>query len=225
MSWKVVLTGNEVVLDYLSKTLDDKELSIVMENKEFILKSECFDLFSDYHEVKGKVIELLNSVNAVALLFLQSQKKLEYKIYQLREDGTVLVPLELVGSGVGSAICGLSGGSGEYNVIRDCRKLAEEYDSVKDIFQLINSDFDTWYTLYKIHEIIRKVEKFTPVFEGIDYNKESRRFQQTANSYRHADKKANPPPPNPMSLSESENFIRAILIQWLDIKERELFNK
>lgn len=224
MSWKVVLTGNKVVLEYLSNTINDKELSIVKENKDFILKSECFDSSSDYREVRAKVLELLSSVNAVLLLFIQSYDKLNYRIYELKEDGRQSSWNSIHANPDEFYLETLSSLSEEYNIIRDCRKLSEEYDNVRDVFQLINSDFDTWYTLYKVHEYLTRVEKFTPVFEGIDYNKESKRFKQTANSHRHADKNANPPPDNPMPLYKAKKFIKDILIQWIDIKERELIH-
>lgn len=42
MNWKIVLTGDKFDLENISKDLNEKHLSIVKENEQFILKSEEF---------------------------------------------------------------------------------------------------------------------------------------------------------------------------------------
>jgi hypothetical protein len=88
MTWEIEITGDKSDLEELSKVLSEKDLSIVKENERFILKSENFDTLSDYGEVKTKVNELLNSVNAIAQISFDSREVIKYNhISQLDENG------------------------------------------------------------------------------------------------------------------------------------------
>jgi hypothetical protein len=79
MKREVEVIGNQFDLNILSQFLTGKDLSIIHEDDRFILKSESLDNSSDSDdEFRGKVIDLLNTVNAVALLYLDSREKLTY---------------------------------------------------------------------------------------------------------------------------------------------------
>lgn len=230
MNWKIVLTGNKTDLEFLSLDLKEKDLSIVKENEEFILKSEEINTLADYHEVRGKVIEILNSINAVAILVLQSREKIEYGIRQLNDDGTEILFMESHVAGYGRAYARLSGGSEEYNTIRDCNKLAENDENVRDVFQLINYNFNSWVTWCKIIEILQK-DDYKPIKKGGDYYDEVDRLNHTANSHKatgvesrhHLDRIT--PPMKPMIFSEGESLMRSILIQWLAYKDKDMVDK
>lgn len=230
MNWKIVLTGDKFDLENLSKDLKEKDLSIVQENEQFILKSEEFNSLSDYHEVKGKVIEILNSVNAVALIFLQSREKLNYKISQLTDDGVEIHFLESHLAGCGRSYARPSGGSEMYNPIRDCNKLAENDENVRDIFQLINHNFNSWVIWCKIIEILQN-DDFKPIKKSGHYFKEVNRLNHTANAYKATGVESRhhlvriSTPPEIMTFMEGESLMREIIIQWLAQKEQKLINK
>ena len=94
---------------------------------------------------------------------------------------------------------------------------------VKKALRLIENDFETWYGLYKVFEIIRQ-DAGNIVKRGWCTEAELRRFTQTANSpdalglnARHA--KTIPAPPDPMSLSSAASFIRKLMSAWLEEKK------
>lgn len=219
MIWEVRITGDKSDLEELSKILTSKDLSIVKENEHFILKSEDFDILSDYGEVKTKTNELLNTVNAIAQLTLDSREIIKYNhIFQLDEYKITGMCLESK-IGVFSRVYIRKifpyDETEIYNPIRNCKKLAEKDKNVKDVFDLIVFNFDSWYTLYKIFETLRKDELFVEVLKEGNYSKKAKLLKQTANHYRHADNEKHPLPPNVITLSEAKSFTKLVLLKWL----------
>lgn len=95
MNWKVVLKGNDSYLEFLLEELKDHNLSIIKDGDEFILKLDEIDTLSNYDEVEGRVIELLDSLNSIELLFITYPVKMEYAICSVREDGTLSFHIDI----------------------------------------------------------------------------------------------------------------------------------
>lgn len=86
----------------------------------------------------------------------------------------------------------------------------------------LNADL-SWFNLWKSYEAIRDGNggKASLVAEGWTTADEVDRFRKTANSYaavgdaaRHA-RLGEPPPPNPMTLDDAEDYVRAMLHRWV----------
>lgn len=245
MNWKIELTGDNSDLEELSKVFIEKDLSIVLENGQFILKSECFDSLSNHNEVETKVIELLKLVNAGAKLALDSKKVIDYEsVFWVDENGArhaflrTIEVTTLISTRISWKITRSDGIIETYNQANplvNWMKIAKLDKSVRKAFDQINHDFNSWDAFCKIIEIleddhfehVRKQQK--RVKEG-KYRAEVNRLTGTANSYkaislesRHA--RVFEPPENPMQFSEAKALIILILHEWLAHKEKELIDK
>jgi hypothetical protein len=234
MKRKVEILGDKSGLEAFSKILKDEDLSIVPEGERFILESESLNVLSDDDEFKGGVTELLNSVNAVALLFLGYQEKFTYQISQVNEDGTELLPIKSEVKGCGIAFANISGGTETSNPIRNWIKIAEKDEKLKEIFIYVNSNFYSWYELYKIYENLKPDRLAQEIMKSDKYKKKMNDgktrtgdyiFSQNANYHRHhKDEKYKLTDP-PMTLQEAQLFIRNVLCEWFKQKEQEWLNQ
>ena len=178
------MTGDETTLIRLSEINHEKDLTIERDGNDFILKSDTLNNLSSYSEVKGKVNELLNSVNAIIKLLYNSQKNVNYaNIYQLFEDGNVAVYLESTNSIEHIIKVDKLTEANKHDIIRDCIKLVNSNENIRDVLQLINYNFYSWITWFKIIEILQK-DDFKPIKEGGEYFKDVERLNRMANSHK-----------------------------------------
>lgn len=238
MEWVVTLSGSAHVLEELSKVLDTPEICIQKDHDAFVLKSRDFaDLCSD-DQVRNHTTEILTSLNGVAKLTLGSSSPITIEhISEIRDDGTRHAYVSVASSIVVSATCSVSliHADGTIHIDGTIEEshpaypanawmaLSERDAHVKKALHLIGNDFETWYGLYKVFEIIRE-DAGNIVKRRWCIEAELKRFTQTANSpdalgvnARHA--KAIPSPPNPMSLSSAKSFIRELINTWLEEKK------
>jgi hypothetical protein len=95
-------------------------------------------------------------------------------------------------------------------------------DHLRLALHFLNADL-SWFNLWKAFEAIREPNHGAPslVTKGWTRATEVGRFRETANSYsavgdeaRHA-LLGKPPPQNPMTLYEAEEFVRGLLSRWV----------
>lgn len=104
------------------------------------------------------------------------------------------------------------------------QELAFKYPKVEQYLQYLFSDeYYTWYTLYKVYELIDKDVNI--VEKGWVSNTLKGRFTRTANNpsvsgldSRHAVSTTDPPK-KPMDIDEAANFIKDIADKWLKYYE------
>lgn len=231
MGWKVEITGDKSDLEELSKRLVDKDLSIVKEDTDFVLKSENLDILSNYKEVKSEIGKLLDIVNVIAQLTLDPREVIKYNnVFWLDETKRIFIESEI---GMSTRVCicenSLSDRTSLCSSIKNWTKIEQDDNNVKDVFKLIVHSFNL-VSLCKIIEILQK-DDFKPIKKGGAYFKEVNRLNQSANSYKatgvesrhHLDR--NEPPDSPMLLPEAKALMRTILCQWLVQKEQNRLNQ
>lgn len=101
---------------------------------------------------------------------------------------------------------------------------------VKESLTLFNNAGIDWFTLYKIYETVRDDEPDIPTskvgrskIKQWGGENEYDRFYKTANWHRHSafgkhNEKPNAKPINLMSVNEAQEFMRKVLIAWLQYK-------
>jgi hypothetical protein len=236
MEWIVELSGDTSDLDELSKVFTTPDLCIQKDGEKFLLKSENFRSCASPDDVKKISSEILQNLTAGIKLSLDARKKLDIdSILQVGDDGSKHYFIE--SSITASSRCSASGeiihqdGTKEEfhqaDPIPKWIKIAHNDAKVAKAFSLICADFNSWYTLYKILEVLEE-DHFKPIMRGGRYKKIADNFTHTADCYkttgldaRHA-KEIKTPPKNPMSLSEAKSFIKMLLHEWLKEKEMRL---
>jgi len=235
MEWVVTLSGSAHTLEELSKVFDTSEICILKNDDKYILKSKDFADLGSYDQVRDHTTEILTSLNGAAKLSLGSGSPIKIgSISEIRDDGTrhTYVSAAVVGASA-TITCSVvvihADGTIEESHPADpaitWMALSRRDAHVKKTLRLIENDFETWYGLYKVFEIIRE-DAGNIVKRGWCTEAELRRFTQTANSpealgmnARHA--KAIPAPSDPMSLSSAASFIRKMMSAWLEEKKAQ----
>ncbi len=235
MGWIVTLTGDEIDLRELAKVCNTPELTIEKDGSAYILKSTRFDSLAD-QEICKKANELLIPINAGIIISLGASNPIKIgQIMKPQPDGSRLVLLSCTMSSKARAFACLSvikedGTQEIHNAAESVIplfNLAKTDPQVAKMCQYINQNFDSWFTLYNILEILQE-DKF-PLSNSNSKNKEIiKRFKATANSYkilgmesRHADPKISYTG-KPMSFSEAQDFIKMLVREWIESKQQEI---
>lgn len=205
MKRKVEIMGDKYLLENFSKIFNENDLSIVKDGKRFILESEFLNVLSDEDIFEGRVIELLNLLNTYALLFSKPEGKFTYQISEVHENGTEIIPIKSSVVGHGKAYVNISGGTIVPNkkteltnqIGRNLVKIVENDEKIKEVFIYINSNFNSWYELYKIYEVIQtdtlaqkimKSEKYKKKMSNGKFKKGDEIFSINAHYHRHSSK-------------------------------------
>jgi predicted RNA binding protein YcfA (HicA-like mRNA interferase family) len=219
--WLVKIKGNVADLEEFYRRLQQPALRVVKENGHYYLKSEDFNLLTDDMEVRAHAIALLESINGFMCLkagYLQPVE-IDEEIIRIGEDGTRWAT-------VGKALTmrfRIKAADIDTIPIESCLELAENDHNVRDALRLLGNYQHSWFTLYKVYEIIkrdvggiREIEK-----EGWSTQKEVKRFTHTANSKeilgdaaRHG-VQTTQLPSDPIALPEAVMLIRRLLNGWL----------
>jgi hypothetical protein len=237
MEWIVELSGDTNDLDELSKVFTTPELCIKKDGDKFHLISTNFESCASSMEVKKIASEILHHLTAGIKLSLDARKKLDVDgILQIGDDGLRHHYIDLSATALtrcsASGRLNLSDGTWEAfhqaDPIPKWIQIARHDAKVAKAFNFICADFNSWYTLYKILEVLEE-DHFKPIMRGGRYKKMANDFTKAANSYtmtgldaRHATERNHPPPKNSMSLSEAKSFIKMLLHEWLREKELAL---
>lgn len=232
MHWIIELIGDNFDLDYLSKITKDQELSIVQENGIFILKSTEFINLSDYEEVKSRLNELLNSLNAIVKFTLDSQNILSYKISKIDENGVKILFVESHCVGIGRSFALLSiNGILIHPPVEEWIKLASMDPIVKRVFTQINHNgFNSWIALYNVIEILQQ-GKYEHIGRNGKYGKIAGAICQKAESYQELKENARHPgrdykgPTLNIEFPEAKDHVKKFIIDWLAQKQLELLDK
>jgi len=227
------LEGDKDDLIDLSKIFTSPEFSINEIDGNFYLFSDSFNSIEDSGLVEEKGKEFLVIINAGVKLTSNYLREIKTAgVESLNSDGGVKKRFVHLDAEVRNrAKVELQITKADGTVIEDnpfeplvkWRQLAQEDPLVAKAFYLISHDFNTWFSLYKLLEIMEE-DGFAPLMRDGKYKKEANRFSQTAQSYaalglhaRHI-KSTFKAPPDPMSLDEAKSFIRMLVNEWLMTK-------
>jgi hypothetical protein len=235
MKWLVLLDVKKSDFDNLSNLLrSSDEFSVITENSKYYLTSSRWESLTNVSDVYLEATKPLQDISAVARIQFTGFPLLKPDmIYEVDEEGkrhgwSALSATINVGSSCSVSIK-LEGGQ---DIIRNLEfeswmKLAEEDETVKNVFRQI-TDFDhNWINLFKVNEIVNKdagkIKKIHRIEQWINKDK-IRDFKHTANSQsaigddaRHGVDR-NDPPKEPMSLYEADALIMTLLQKWLQWK-------
>ncbi len=233
MYWRVRLEGDRDDLNDLSKIFTNSELTIKENEGNFFLYSDSFNKLKESSQVEERGKEFLLIINAglkITSNYLQLVKIVGVEL--LDTKGKAINTFVHVSSTVGvraKARAKITKNDG--TVIEDnpfesllrWQRIAQTDSLVARAFYLISNDFDTWFSLYKLLEILEE-DGFEPIGRKGKYRNEADRFSQTAQSYsalgldaRHIKSKFEAPP-KPMTHSEAKSFIRFLVGEWLKTK-------
>lgn len=233
MEWVVTLSGNAHVLEELSKVFNTPDTCIQRDNEHFVLKSRDWVDFTSCEQVRDHTNEILASLNGAAKLSLGSHSSITIgSISKIHNDGSrhTYVSVKFVAAPatitISARITRADGTIEEFHPadpVVTWMDLSQRDANVKRALYLIENDFETWYGLYKVYEVIREDVGDIPG-KGWCAQAELKRFTQTANSpeaigvgARHG--KKIPAPPDPMSLSSAKAFIKNLIYEWFKEKQ------
>lgn len=232
MGWVVELSGDNRVLDELSKVLNLPELSIKKEDGSYYLESDIYNDNSAYKDVKNTVNCLLPKINASAKIVLNSHASIKLSgITNILENGKNEAYVSATSATV-SCTASVSikvtykDGTEEIHnpadPVMNWIKLGLTDDpAIKKVFDLVNYDFDSWVGLYNICEAIQESIDGSIPKKGWCSENKSGLFGRTACSpeavgvkARHSNKKRYPAPKNPMTHDEAKSFVKDLLTKW-----------
>ena len=227
MKWLVLLDVEKSDFDKLFNLLrSSDEFSWITEKSEYYLTSSHWESLTNTSDVYGEATKRLQYISAVARIQFTDFPLLKPDtIYEVDEEGKrhgrrALSATINVGSSCSVSIQ-LEGGQDIIPIweFESWMKLAEEDETVKNVFRQITEFDRNWINLYKVYEIVnkdagkRKIQQWTKDKIGD--------FKRTANSQKAIGDDArhgvddNDPPKEPMSLSEAKALIMTLLQKWL----------
>jgi hypothetical protein len=221
--WQINLKAEPSLLEKLSVEFCNPELHIFRDTECWFLESTYLDSdeSSEIYETGEKLIDFLNQT-----LWLYA-----YKSDSIQSNGYYLL------NGDEKRICKFLACGGQIsaptllivqsNTIpsRNGFDLVVRTEKVRASLALFNNQNIDWFTLFKIYETIRDDDPLlgvtkdckTLIDEKWSSKQDSKRFRDTAHWHRHSMfRKTSEKPIHPMSLSEAQNFIRRLLISWLE---------
>ena len=235
--WEIVISGDNEIIQELSKVFTGSEYSIEKRDGNNVLLSQQFEKLDDYSLVKARALELLTVLNAGLVLISRPDARLSMGgVMERQENGHVIHYAEGTCTGTGSAHCtavviradGMIEEAYATDPLLKWVKIAESDDHVARALLLIAHDLNTWYGLYKIGEVIEE-GGCTLCRRGGPLRWDFERLKRTAQSYkllgvdaRHAsnknDSSLQTPMPDPMTLEEAKSFILRLMQGWLNEK-------
>jgi len=236
--WAIRLIGDARILDLLCE-IKHPNLTIIKKSDGYYLESSIFDGLETHYNIRKHASKIISALNGTLTLLIDSHGELNFDfIVKTQEDGT-----ETIYGVFSDRVCMTDSLSIE---IRDKNgKLIEKYNPLSnaleilefavhsdDVFRVLNflhykklNKKLNWTNLYKIFEIIEKDVGGTKklVELGWTTKKKLERFKHTANSptatgdeARHAIE--NTPPSKPMQLNEAINYIKQLVMNWINFK-------
>ena len=233
MGWFVQITGDNLDLEKLSKSLNSPELSIIQEGPDFILKSTHFDFLKDADHVRNMAIEIISLINGAASLVLGMRKPLAVDcVVNVDDDGarqffvccSLGIRLEVSASASVIAADGtVQKEPHQADPIPDWIAIALCDTNVAKVLRLFGAGNHNWVSLYRIYDVIKGDVGDIAKKEWATKN-EIKRFTHTANSpdaigddSRHGAGNR-PPPEKPMQLSDAKSLFKTIIHEWLRSK-------
>jgi hypothetical protein len=181
-----VFIVNKSDVDNLSNLLDSsEEFSLITENSKYYLTSSHWESLTNTSEVLSEATKLLEYISAVAKIYFPGFPRLKPdKICEVDEEGKRHNRVELLVKimPLASVSIKLEGGQDIIPILEfeSWRKLAEEDETVKNVFRQFRDFEHNWINLYKVYEIVeknagkKKIEQWT--------KNKIRQFKHTANS-------------------------------------------
>ena len=235
MEWFVKIRGERFDLEDLCKSVNSRELCIIQEGQDFILKSTDFNSLIDADEVRSKANEIIMLMNGAARLVKEMKKSLAVDcVVKVLDDGNrnfFIQPTEATSTRCSVnapdvAIDGVVQQVHQKGPISSWITVARHDVSVAMVLRLYGSGEHDWVGLYRIYEVIENdiggVIKI--VKNGWATNESIKLFKRTANSPGAIGDKsrhglgATEPPKHPMKLSEAKSLVETIIHKWIRLK-------
>lgn len=233
--WLIKLKGEEFDLKDLTSLVHSPSSAVMEENGLYYLWSSDFDSLDSASEVRKSASTLIDVLNGAMKLHTSG-------FHGISEDGVIMIEEdgrrhEYVYLGGSSAARSRTRASITVTTSGDKEQVAQPTCDVESWISLAKTDKavagalhffreNTWISLYKVYEIIRRDmggEKAITE-NGWATERKLSRFRQTAQSKaaigdlaRHATN-GYKPPPQPMSIKEAEVLLRGIILGWLSSK-------
>lgn len=163
MKWQILLEIKYSEFSKLSKVLDsDNKLTLTDENGSYYLSCSDFELLTSVADVHRPATELLQRISAVAMIRFPGFPLLKADVIsQVDEHGKRKHGIALsahIYCDNSDVYLELEGGQ---DVVHDFKSeswltLAEQDDTVENVFRILASFKHNWINLYKIYEIVEK---------------------------------------------------------------------
>lgn len=236
MSWEAHIKGPSAVLTELTRALEGGEQTLTARGDRFWLSSRTFRPLSDASVVRQEAERIVEALSGASRVLFDSPSPLEVGgIVEARTDGTqgifVILEPEVVhvrGAAPAVAVSDADGGavSAQPPPPATAWLAGALADPEKERALRLRDQASrlAWTDLYRLYEV---VEAGLGGEEAIDARgwasrADLRRFKHSANSVSAAGDLARhgvestEPPRSPMSLSEAQALVDALLTRWLD---------
>jgi len=239
MEWVLVLNGDNTDLELLSKYFNNRDLNIIKENGQFIIRSSY--LKTNIINPEDGCInfnmanKLVNTVNGLSEVLLKTENKIRSNSAQLLDKNKKYHGGSLWVNGYVNVKNNnfILDNNCKIKFSRNLNKYVEKILNNEDFYRAIiflQYDKENWRDLYCIYDVISDAVKEEKKHSGkeiikswlIDKEKSMvDSFTQTANSVeeikeqaRHG--KVTPSPKIKISLSDAKELIYKILLIWLE---------
>ena len=226
--WKVELKGDRFDLDKLASQCSIPELTIIEENGSYYLKSKDFETMINAEEVHKYADGRITDLNGAAKIVFDDFQDIKFSGNIIRsEDGknhsTVMADAFSIRCRIivkAKAVGGIKTSSEPESLLQLWCKMAMQDEKVKKVLRIYGSRQHDWHNLYNLYEVIEEDIGSKTIEDDWGMKSQKKLFKHTANTdtigddARHAHNKCQPPR-SPMSLTEAESFIKALLSRWI----------
>lgn len=153
MKWIISLSGDEVDLYEISKSLNTDNLTVYKEGDKYYLKSSQILSTDEYKEVSNKVKELIDLINGATKLALGTRNTIAVSdIYILKDDGgrVLFGSVDFSASLRVRASYQITRADGTIEICNPADsvpkwlELSKQNEIINKIFKLISHDSDSW---------------------------------------------------------------------------------
>jgi hypothetical protein len=230
--WLFQLEGGSFDLEDLASLFPDGPICVVQEQSAFYLAGSAFDPTRPVEATHPQAVSALDELTAVATLLQPAFRRPSIGPIHLEQDdgtrrgfhigaGTVMIRARLAGNASVDPITmepARPRPTRGQELLLAAKRAPRLYTAL-----LLGLGVNTsWPRLFRISEEIELALQMTADAAGLCSSSERDRFRRTANTAevagpdaRHAEGRFTPPP-NPMTLAEAQDFVRALLQSALD---------
>lgn len=233
--WIAAISGNDVDLAELQKSLVGPDLRVSHQQGSYVLESSRFDLLTTPEQVKNKANEILEVLSGASRVAFGLISPLSASwVATINDDGSrnvyMTATARVAFRDTASVVITREDGTVETinpaDEVPRIAGVAEEYADAAEVLKLLAKGIDDWVNLYRIYEIIKRDTGGDRQIAEQGWATAARlnNFRHTANSpdsigheARHG-VQTNEPPPTPMDISEAKTLIKHVAQKWLQSK-------
>jgi hypothetical protein len=222
--WLIEIEGSDTDLKLLLDFLSTRTLIVVQEGPQYMLQVPSLGLQGQPGTIFDDVKDLLESISGAAKTFYPGFRGIDFdKVIYVNDSGKRSAHKLLTSSPRDTRLYAFKH---DDTRLSDWLEAASQDEMIARAFSIYGALEHSWKNLFMVVEVIEDDlgGESDLVHSGISSRAKLKRFKATANNFsvvgkaaRHASE-AWDPPSKPMQIGEARDYVRDLMISWLDLK-------